>query len=224
MTISRSQDLTTIADTLGQILCPQGDSVSRERAIEDWLAQISIADVDDASCEAFYARHGAPGRRADQFEVRHILFLLPSADTEQRSLLMQQALTHLDDLRAGRQDFADLARRRSDCPSAAQGGYLGWVEAAQMVPEWHTPIRSAALGLLAAPISSRYGVHLVEVLQRRPGAALSPTAAREAVRDHLRRRRWVAAVEERLQSLWMEADVHGVPAPVLLATGERLCP
>lgn len=217
MTISRPQDLTMIADTLGQILCPQGDRVSRERAIEDWLAQISIADVDDASCEDFYARHGAQWRQADQFEVRHILFLLPSADTKQRSLLMQQALTHLDDLHAGRQEFADLAQRRSDCPSAAQGGYLGWVEAAQMVPEWQAPI-------LSAPVSSRYGVHLVEVLQRRPGAALSPAAAREAGRDHLRRQRWVAAVEERLQSLWMEADVHDVPAPILLATGARLCP
>jgi peptidyl-prolyl cis-trans isomerase C len=63
-------------------------------------------------------------------------------------------------------DFADVARRHSQCPSARRGGDLGEFTPGQMVKEFDAVVFSAPVGEVQGPVKTQFGYHLVEVMQR----------------------------------------------------------
>lgn len=106
-------------------------------------------------------------------------------------------------IEAGQADFAVLARENSQDGSAPNGGDLGWSNPGMFVPEFEAVLASLVPGQIAPPFTSRFGVHLVQLLQRRQ-AALGPREQREAARNAVRERkldeayvRWVQDVRGR---------------------------
>ena len=89
---------------------------------------------------------------------------------------------------AGQADFAALARENSQDGSAAQGGDLGWANPGMYVPEFEEVMGRLAPGQISDPLVSRFGVHLIQ-LQERRNSTLSLREQREAVRAVLREKK-----------------------------------
>lgn len=64
------------------------------------------------------------------------------------------------------EDFAQLARRHSFCPSGKRGGDLGEVRPGQMVRAIDQVIFRKALREIHGPVKSQFGYHLVQVFYR----------------------------------------------------------
>lgn len=64
------------------------------------------------------------------------------------------------------EDFADLAREYSQCPSGQRGGDLGTFGPGQMVPEFDQVCFNEAVGEVHGPVKTQFGYHLVEVTER----------------------------------------------------------
>ena len=136
-----------------------------------------------------------------QSRARHIL-LRPSAQLSEAA-----ARDKLNDFRrriqAGQTDFATLARQNSQDGSAEQGGDLGWAYPGQFVPEFEAVMNRLAPGQIGEPLISRFGVHLIQLLERR-NTTLSEREQREMVRNMLREKKldeayanWVRDVRAR---------------------------
>lgn len=67
---------------------------------------------------------------------------------------------------AAGEDFADVARAHSTCPSKAQGGDLGQFGPGMMVKEFDEVVFSADLNTLQGPVKTQFGYHLLEVTSR----------------------------------------------------------
>jgi peptidyl-prolyl cis-trans isomerase SurA len=89
---------------------------------------------------------------------------------------------------AGQADFAALARDNSQDGSAAEGGDLGWASPGMFVPEFEEVMNRLAPGQVSDPFVSRFGVHLIQLTERRK-AALSLREQREAIRAMLREKK-----------------------------------
>jgi peptidyl-prolyl cis-trans isomerase C len=63
-------------------------------------------------------------------------------------------------------DFAELAKKHSQCPSGREGGNLGSFGPGQMVPEFDKVVFSAPVNEVQGPIKTQFGYHLVEVTSR----------------------------------------------------------
>jgi len=63
-------------------------------------------------------------------------------------------------------DFAELAKKHSNCPSGKQGGELGRFGPGQMVPEFDKVVFSAPLNQVQGPVKTQFGYHLLEVTRR----------------------------------------------------------
>ncbi|MDR2851469.1 MAG: peptidylprolyl isomerase [Burkholderiaceae bacterium] len=118
-----------------------------------------------------------------QTHVRHILLLV----NDKRST--QQSVALLNDfkkrLQAGTADFDNLARDYSQDPtSAAKGGDLGWSRPGMFVPEFEQVMNQLQDDQISEPIITRYGVHLIQVLDRRE-STLSSEEVREGIRAQL---------------------------------------
>jgi peptidyl-prolyl cis-trans isomerase SurA len=128
-------------------------------------------------------RGGVAAMRITQNHVRHIL-LRPGPQLSQGAAL-QRLADFKKRIEARQADFAQLARENSQDASAANGGDLGWANPGLFVPEFEEVVNSLAPGQIAEPVVSRFGVHLVQLLERRE-TALGPREQREVVRNLLR--------------------------------------
>lgn len=129
-------------------------------AIDASLKDVTASDED---AKKFYDEHPDQFTQPERVHVRHILISddVTSAD----AIAKVQA-----DLRAGA-SFDEVAKSRSLCPSAAQGGDLGEVSKGQMVPEFE----AAAFALknpgdLSEPVKTRFGWHIIRLEGRTPSS------------------------------------------------------
>jgi peptidyl-prolyl cis-trans isomerase SurA len=140
-----------------------------------------------------------------QTHARHIL-LRPSA-----TLTTQAAEHRLEEFRdqilAGKRSFEDLAREFSEDGSAANGGDLGWTPAGSFVPEFEEAMNRLEINGLSAPVVSRFGVHLIQVLERR-FVPVDPRQAREQARNTLREQKFPAAYKDWVEELRSKAYIE----------------
>lgn len=118
-----------------------------------------------------------------QTRARHIL-LRPSAQRSQEQAIAQLNSVRRDIL-SGKAAFADVAQQISQDGSAAQGGDLGWASPGMFVPEFEQTMNQLRPGQLAEPLVSRFGVHLIEVTNRRD-APMSDAEQRNLARSVLK--------------------------------------
>ena len=61
------------------------------------------------------------------------------------------------------QDFGSLARTHSECPSAREGGNLGWFGKGQMVKEFEEAAFKGSKGDVVGPVKTQFGWHLIKI-------------------------------------------------------------
>ena len=94
-----------------------------------------------------------------EYHLRHIL-----VETE------AQANDILAKLKAG-EKFEDLVKLSKDTPSAAKAGDLGWNPLSQWVPEFAEAASKLKAGELSAPVKSKFGYHIIQLVEEPRAAA-----------------------------------------------------
>ena len=65
------------------------------------------------------------------------------------------------------EEFDKVARRFSSCPSAKNGGDLGWFGKGQMVPEFEKVVFENEAGKVIGPVRTQFGYHIIKVTGRK---------------------------------------------------------
>lgn len=140
-----------------------------------------------------------------QTHARHIL-LRPS-----EQLSPEQATRRLVEFKraieAKRATFEMLARANSEDGSAQEGGDLGWVSPGGFVPEFEQAMDALPLMGISDPVPSRFGIHLIQVLERRD-VVLDNKQLREQARNALRERKYEEAYNDWMKELRARAFIE----------------
>jgi peptidyl-prolyl cis-trans isomerase C len=189
-------------------------SAAASEAIEAWLEQeLQLPDPSDDACRRHHAALPARYRSGERVRARHILFAVtPGTNVV---TLRNRAEACLLDVRchdgSTGDGFGRAARELSNCPSGEQGGDLGWLGPTDCAPELAGELFGRIeVGVLPRLVHSRFGLHVVEVLERESGEAQPFETVRGAVAMALRRQTYVAAMRQVLQLLAGRADIEGV--------------
>ena len=142
---------------------------------------------------------------AVQTRARHIL-LRPGPQMSSAAAVAQ-ATDFKKRIESRSATFEALAREYSQDGSAPQGGELGWVAQGAFVPEFEEPMNRLAEGQISAPVVSRFGVHLIQVMERRR-VELSEREVREGIRARLKESRYEAAFTAWAQEIRSNAFVE----------------
>ncbi|VAX00486.1 Periplasmic chaperone and peptidyl-prolyl cis-trans isomerase of outer membrane proteins SurA [hydrothermal vent metagenome] len=139
----------------------------------DWVLQQDVNNVSEAlrSPSGFHIikmldiRDNQPQHVVTQTHARHILIKpFDEADSDDARARLEKIRERII---AG-EDFAALAKAHSDDPgSGAEGGELGWVNPGEMVPSFEQGMNALAVDELSEPVRSRFGWHVIQVLERR---------------------------------------------------------
>jgi len=188
-----------------------------DRAIEVLLErELAQPRPDEAACRRHFVAHAAEFRRGDAVRARHVLLavtlgvdvarLRPRAEALLLSLRATEGGAESGDGR-----FAAAAREWSNCPSAARGGDLGWIGHDDCAPEIARELFAGReVGVLSRLVHSRFGLHVIEVLERRDGVMPTFEAIRPAVEAALQRQAFGTALRQYLRVLAGGATIRGV--------------
>ena len=199
---------------------PATDGVLSEAAsdaVEALLeCELKLPEPDDRACRRYFEAHPARYAVGERVLARHILFAVtPGVDV---AALRQRAEGLLVALRCEAMDgpaFAKAAAECSNCPSAEQGGDLGWLMAADCAPEFGSALfaqdeANAHIGVLPRLISTRFGFHVVQVCAREAGVDQAFESVHGAVAQLLRQQAYMTALRQYLSLLVGQATVEGV--------------
>ena len=183
-------------------------------AIDRWLEKaLEAREPSEDACKRHYAATASRWRTGERARLRHILFAVtPGVDVV---ALRHRAEACLLEVRchdgAASDAFAKAARELSNCPSGAAGGELGWLTPSDVAPEMTRDIFARAeIGVLPRLVHSRFGFHVVEVLERDVGTNQPYEEVRGAVALSLKQQAWVTALRQLLQLLAGMAVLEGV--------------
>jgi parvulin-like peptidyl-prolyl isomerase len=142
------------------------------------------------SWQAYLARHLTDDNLAKYFErnrrdfdgtelkVAHILLKADGDDSAARALATKEAEALRAQITGSKLSFADAARQHSSGPSAKAGGDIGWIARREPMPETFSAAAFALKpGDVSPPVETTFGIHLIQVLEVKPGTKTWQEAA-----------------------------------------------
>lgn len=145
-----------------------------------------------------------------QTHARHIL--LRVSDQLSAEAASRRLEGFKQDILAGRKSFDQLARENSEDASASAGGDLGWASPGAFVPEFEEVMNKLPINGISEPLVSRFGVHLIQVMERRE-MTLDRKQQREQARNVLREQKFESAYLDWVRDLRGRAYVELREAP-----------
>lgn len=187
---------------------PLDGETEDEALVRQLLDQVIETPQADATAIARYYEANRPRLHTpDRLRVRHVLIAAAPADIMARQRAQQLGEELIAALQAAPERFIEFAMRHSACPSRDQGGELGWLERGDTVPEFERQLFMLKPGLAGLTVETRYGHHVVELLEREEGRPLALDEVSERIAAYLETQAQQNATHQYLQTL---ADRHGV--------------
>jgi peptidyl-prolyl cis-trans isomerase SurA len=140
-----------------------------------------------------------------QTRARHVL--LRTSPQLTAEVAARRLAEYRRQIESGSKSFEDIAREFSEDGSAAGGGDLGWASPGMMVPEFEQAMNRLPINGLSEPVVSRFGVHLIQVLERR-AQAVELKQLRDQARNVLREQRFDQAFADWTKELRSRAYVE----------------
>ena len=139
-----------------------------------------VADPTEDEVTAFYEAHKSEYVEPHQVLCQHIL-VKGSNDA---------ALDKIKEIRErivnDKADFAEEAKKHSDCPSGAQGGSLGWFGRGMMVPEFDKAAFEMKKGEVSGVVTTEFGYHIIYKADEKGGGQQTIVDVHDQIKDLLR--------------------------------------
>lgn len=191
-------------------------SADQQQVIEDMLdAAVQTPEPTPEACQRYYDAHKPRFTHGQQAQLRHILFAVtPGVPVQKLAERAEAALLELTHKDAPADRFAQLAAELSNCPSGAQGGDLGWVGPQDCAPELAQFLfmqdGGLARGLQPRLVHSRYGLHIVDVQDQKPGQQALLAQVQSRIAGELTLQSRATALRQYMLLLVGQAQVHGI--------------
>ncbi len=124
---------------------------------------VSEANVSDEEIAAYYQRNQDAYKTEETATASHILIRVPESPDSRTIEEKRQKAVELYERAVEGEDFAELARTYSDCPSRQEGGHLGTFSRQDMVAPFSEKVFSLLPGEIGEPVRTRFGWHVIRL-------------------------------------------------------------
>ena len=205
------------------LLAPQGGDLAPEpgeaerQVLEAMVdAEVHSPEPHEDECLRYYQAHTAELTVGQALHVRHILFAVtPGINVQALAVHAEKALLELTHKDTPPARFAQLAGELSNCPTSTQGGDLGWISPDDCAPElakelFHQSHHKGTIGIHPMLVHSRFGFHIVEVLERRAGTVPAYADVQERIARQLAMQSRGRALHQYMSLLAGEAELEHI--------------
>ncbi len=168
----------------------------------------SKVKISDEDLKAEYARWAHDESNEFEVHARHLLVqVAPKATPEQIEVARLKAAMLMEEARKPGTNFAELAKKKSEGPSAADGGDLGFFKRGVMVAEFEKAAFTLPVGGISDPIRTKFGWHVLKVEEHKVLSAPPFEEVKEQLRDKMLRGQLEKYTDQYVQELRAAAVV-----------------
>jgi parvulin-like peptidyl-prolyl isomerase len=192
----------------------------RSRAVDRQLCQrVLIREttngitVSDAEVKKFYEDYPKDFEIPERVHVAHILIgtldpLTQNPLTPEEKKVKEKLAADLKSRAEKGEDFAKLVKQYSDDPgSKDKGGEYTFARNHQMVPEFEAAAFSLKTNQISDPVETRYGYHIIKLIERLPSSTVTFADAAQKIHDYLVGQQANKGLEAYLEKLKAGANV-----------------
>lgn len=168
-------------------------------------------EITEAEAMKFYeANRAVYFEKGESVGASHILVAVnDKATPEERKAAREKAEAILR-LAKGGEDFAELAKTKSNCPSSAKGGDLGRIGKGETVPSFEKAAFALKPGELSEVVESPYGYHIIKVTEKIPSRTEKFEEVKARIVEYLKRQKIGAGVPALIKELREKAKIEKV--------------
>ncbi len=142
--------------------------------------------VTEKEARKYYDENREIFKQPEQVRASHILIKVdPGADESKKKEARKRLEALQKKLKEG-EDFAKLAREFSEGPSSSRGGDLGYFGRGQMVKPFEDAAFALKPGEVSGIVETRFGYHLIKVIDRRPETVIAFEEIKERLGEFLK--------------------------------------
>ncbi len=214
--VKKQNNITS--DQFEGLLAQEGYTLASYKAfMRKHLARLKLVNlkvrskvkISDEDLKAEYARWSHDEAADFEVHARHLLVpLTAKATPEQIELARLKATALMVEARKPGTDFAELARKKSEGSSAADGGDLGFFKRGVMAADFEKAAFTLPVGGISEPIRTKLGWHVLKVEEHRSLSAPPLEEVKDQLRDKMLRSQLEKYTEQYVQELRAAAVVE----------------
>ena len=146
-------------------------------------------------------------KASESVHVRHILVAINKGDNDKVKAGKKEKIENLRKQLLKGDDFAEVARKNSDCPSKEVGGDLNFIRRGQTVKPFEDAAFSQEKSVIGPVITTEYGYHIIQVLDRKPAKTIALNEVKDKISAYLAQQEQSKAFADILKKLKENAKI-----------------
>ncbi len=172
---------------------------------------IEAVDISEDEVKQYYSEHSEDFVTPERVRASHILIKPdesdPNTDPNQAKAEARAKIEELLKQIQNGEDFAELAKVHSACPSSVRGGDLDFFGRGQMVAPFEKAAFELKPGQVSDIVETEFGYHIIKVTDHNDAVVIPFDQAKDSIIAQLRHSRQREIVEQYIQSLKAKAEI-----------------
>jgi peptidyl-prolyl cis-trans isomerase C len=178
-------------------------------AIQNYVEDkyLSKATVSDQEIQTYYESNPGQFKHPEMVKASHILIRVDAQEDDAQKAEARKKIEEVTKKIAAGEEFAELAKTYSDCPSSSNGGDLGFFSRGQMVPEFEEVAFSLKPNEISPVVETNFGFHIIKVSEKQAEGTYSLDQVKPQIEQVLTREKVQKLLEKDIENLKSEADI-----------------
>ena len=172
--------------------------------MSELMAQITLSDE---KTKAFYDKNIENFKRPEQVKASHILISVAQDADDAAKKEARGKIEEVQKKVQSGEDFAELARANSSCPSNAQGGDLGFFGKGQMVKPFEDATFALKPGETSDIVETQFGYHLIKMTEKKEAGTVPYEEVQERISQYLSQVELDQAQQDYIKGLRDKAEI-----------------
>jgi len=173
--------------------------------VEKFVDKITVAEKE---IKDYYDNHPDMFKQPEQVQASHILIKLKPDASEPEQAEALKKMKEIQEKQKKGEDFAELAKANSQCPSSAKGGDLGFFGKGQMVPAFEEAAFGMKPGEVSDVVKTQFGYHLIKLTDKKPASTVPFDEIKDRIGQYLKQDKVQKEVKDYVDKLRKEAKVE----------------
>ena len=184
------------------------DRIREKMSLEKLIEKRGSLVVSDDEAKDFYEKNQRFYQEKEAVRASHVLIKLAKDAKPEEEAAAKKKVAEVEEALKKGDDFAEVAKKFSEGPSAPKGGDLGFFTRGQMVKPFEDKAFGMETGTVSEPVRTRFGFHIIKVVEKREDKQKSFDEVKEQIFESLKNKKFFQERRELLETLRKEAKIE----------------
>lgn len=183
-----------------------------------------LTPISEQAALVYYQANPQYFQAPERVHARHILFKVDKDVSPAEEDKVRKKAEQVLQLAKSEKDFAELAQKYSEGPTASKGGDLGFFGHGDMIQPFDEAVFQLEVGEISDLVKTAYGYHIIKLEEKKSTGTQPFQEVTQSIKTHLLQQKRAEAVQNYIEKLKKEANIEYMPESKIFSQGTMMLP